>query len=471
MNLRPYQEKTINSLRHNLSKGLKRLIMCAPTGSGKTVMFSFMISRAIKKNNKCLILTHRTELLTQAGGVLSKLNCEVVNLDAKSKKIDKNANLYIAMTQTLIRRLKKVEYLELLQSVDLIIIDESHLQNFNSIFPFINTSTIVIGATATPYRNNNQTGLDEFYQEIIEEVTISSLISEGYLSKPSYYGFKVDLKGIKTKGGDYDSESLGDFMNKNKLFDGVYENYTKITPNKKAIIFSPNVSSSIKLVNELSFKGLPIKHLDANSKDRKEILNWFENTPNALLSNVGILTAGYDHDKIDVVILYRATKSLPLYLQMVGRGSRTTENKKEFTILDFGNNVYTHDFWHIDRNWSLSKQEKSKGVAPVKSCKKCDAILPAVAKFCEYCGAEQPKTEQEKAEALKIELQKLTQDDISNFMKVKNFEKLEQFAEFKGYKRSWLHYRLKLEDLQDYANYKGYSNGWVNQIKILRNGK
>jgi DNA repair protein RadD len=106
MNLRPYQQKTIQSLRQSLSNRHKRVIMCAPTGAGKTVMFSFMLQSALKRGKKCMVLTHRTELLTQSNGVLTALNCEVVNLDAKLKKVPQNANMYVAMTQTLSRRLK-----------------------------------------------------------------------------------------------------------------------------------------------------------------------------------------------------------------------------------------------------------------------------------------------------------------------------------------------------------------------------
>jgi len=470
--LRPYQENTINAIRNLLIVGSKRVIMCAPTGSGKTVMFSFMLQRAIDKGKKCMVLTHRTELLTQAGGTLNGLGCEVVNLDAKAKIIPE-AQMYVAMTQTLIRRVKNESYAQLLSSLDLLIIDESHLQSFNSLFPYLNPDTIVIGATATPTRSGNQTSLDEFYTSIVEEVTISDLIKDGYLSKPNYYGLKLDLTPVKVKGGDYDGDSLGDFLTRNKVFEGVYENYTRLTPNKKALIFAPNVESSKTLVTNLSARGLPIKHLDGNTpiSERAQILNWFESTPNALLSNVGILTAGYDHALIEVVILYRATKSLPLYLQMVGRGSRTAEGKNEFTILDFGNNIYTHNFWHIDRVWSLEKEVKDKGVAPVKDCPNCGAILPASLQVCDYCGAELPKTAQELREALEIELSKITAEDVARYFKLQSFDKLEQYAEFKGYKRSWIHYKIPYADLEAYAEYKGYNPAWVNRIKTLRNFK
>ena len=473
MNLRPYQQKTIQSLRQSLSNGNKRVIMCAPTGSGKTVMFSFMLQSALQRGKKCMVLTHRTELLTQSNGVLTALNCEVVNLDAKLKKVPQNANMYVAMTQTLSRRLKSETYRALLSSLDLLIIDESHLQSFNSILPYLNAETVVIGATATPTRTGNQVSLDEFYTDIVEEVRISELVNDGYLAKPNTYGIKLNLDAVKIKGGEYDADSLGDFLTRNKVFEGVYENYTRLTPNKKAIIFSPNIESSKKLVRELEQRGLPIKHLDGNTPalERAENLTWFKSTPNALLSNVGILTAGFDEPTIEVVILYRATKSLSLFLQMVGRGSRTTPTKSEFTILDFGNNVYTHGFWESDREWSLKKAEKSDGVAPVKNCPNCSAILPASLQICEYCGTELPKTQREIEEALNVELSKITVQDVARFIQIRNFDKLEEFAHFKGYKRSWVHFRIKYEDIEAYAQHKGFNPAWVDRIKTLRGYK
>jgi superfamily II DNA or RNA helicase len=337
----------------------------------------------------------------------------------------------------------------------------------------LNAETVVIGATATPTRTGNQVSLDEFYTDLVEEVRISELIAQGYLAKPNTYGIKLNLDAVKIKGGEYDADSLGDFLTRNKVFEGVYENYSRLTPNKKAIIFAPNIESSRKLVRELAERGLPIKHLDGEtpSAERSDTLNWFKSTPNALLSNVGILTAGFDEPTIEVVILYRATKSLSLFLQMVGRGSRTTATKSEFTILDFGNNVYTHGFWESDREWSLKKAEKSEGIAPVKNCPNCSAILPASLQVCEYCGTELPKTQRELEEALNVELSKITAQDVARFIQIRDFDKLEEFAHFKGYKKSWVHFRIKYEDIEAYAQHKGFNPAWVRRIKELRNYK
>ena len=370
--LRPYQEKTINSLRQSMINGNKRLILCLPTGGGKTVVFSYMISRALEKGNKCLILTHRTELLTQAGGTLSNfgLTPEIVN--PKNKKLDLNKSLYVAMTKTVLSRIENLK--DWLKTFDLIIIDESHLQDFNNLFEFL-PDCFVIGATATPERKGNQLALNSFYQDLINEVSISDLIKAGYLAQPRSFGVQIDLKGIKTKSGDYDNNQVGEMFDKMQLYEGVYNNLQRYAKNKKKIIFSSNIKSSLTLVEKLNKNGLNAKHIDATSKDREALIKWFKNTPDAILSNVGILTAGFDEPTIECVVLYRATKSLPLFLQMVGRGSRVTENKKEFIILDFGNNIQRHGFWEDTREWSLKKKAK-KGSRKVVCKQKMTPFIP-----------------------------------------------------------------------------------------------
>ena len=459
--LRPYQEKTVQSLRQKMSIGMKRLIMALTTGGGKTVIFCYMISKALDRGKKCLILTHRTELLTQAGGTLESFGLvpEVVN--PKNRKLSFNKMLYVAMTKTVMSRIEKDGYKEWLNSFDLIIVDESHLQDFNPLLKYINPNTYVIGATATPERKGNQTSLDEFYQGIVNEITITELIELGYLSKPNSFGVNIDLSKIKTKAGDYDNEMLGDYFNKTELYKGVYDNYQRLTPNKKAIVFSPNISASKKLVDELGLKGLPIKHIDGNTPatERKLILKWFKETPNALLSNVGILTAGFDEPSIEVVILYRATKSLPLFLQMGGRGGRTTPTKKAFTILDFGNNIQRLGFWEDEREWTLKKKEKVKGLAPVKDCK-CGALLRLSLMTCPYCGHIFPPPKVK--ETIEVILEELKKDDIRLFKQYEKFIKLELRATNKGFKKGWVIWQLKtMEDFNDYEKYKNYKRGWA----------
>ena len=51
---------------------------------------------------------------------------------------------------------------------------------------------------------------------------------------------------------------------------------------------------------------------------------------------------------LNTIILNRATKSLTLYYQMIGRGSRVFKNKSNFTVIDLGNNFYRFGPWGAD---------------------------------------------------------------------------------------------------------------------------
>jgi superfamily II DNA or RNA helicase len=473
--LRKYQENAIRELRKNIANGKRKLILCAPTGAGKTVMFTYMVSRAVERQKRCLIVTDRTELLTQAGGALEKFGLKPIEIKPNKRINSLNGILYVGMAQTLKRRIKDEMYVEFLSKLDLVIFDEAHKQEFNELMPYINQTTTVIGATATPFRDGNQVSLHEFYNEIIEVTTIGELIKTGYLSKPHSYGVKVDLSNVRTKAGEYDQDQVAKMYDEVKMYHGVFENYTKITPNKKAIIFASNVESSKQLVGDFKERGLPIEHIDGNTPqgERKRILEWFKNTPNGLISNVGILNAGFDEPNLEVVILYRATKSISLFLQMCGRGSRTTPLKKDFYILDFGNNISRHGFWEQELEWNLKKKKKKEGVAPVKDCPNCGCILSARLMECPECKHVFEKTEKDIEEQIIVELQKMTYQQIQDEIKTADFKKLEQIAIAKGYKINWVYYHLKTQDdLIRYSKYKGYNNKWVEyQLKMREDKK
>lgn len=471
--LRPYQISLIQSLRDELLSGKNRLIAQLATGGGKTFTFCSIIKSALSKRSRVLILTDRIELLSQAGGSLESFGLYPMNIEA-GQYPDLEYDLHVAMVETLNRRVDQLDYIRYLDRLDLVIIDECHIRNFTKIFDHIRPETTVLGFTATPVRQGRKQHLSLEYQKIVEGVSIGELIQDGYLSKPHYFGVKTDLSSIGSKMGDYDQQQVAEMFTEQKLYIGVVENYEKLTPGKKAIVFSSNIQNSIEVAEEFELHGYPVKHLDStfSKSEREDVLKWFADSPDGILCNVGILTRGFDQPDIEVVILYRATKSLPLVLQMIGRGSRTTTTKKDFYILDFGNNIQEHGFWHIDRPWTLAmpKKKKSKEEAPpVKECPKCSAILPASTRICTECGYEFQATAEEKEFA---ELVEMTYKDIQEEIdKGVSFERLEQVATVKGFKKGWMFHQLQTEqDLRDFAKYKGYKPGWVAHQLAQRNG-
>ena len=216
--LRDYQENYITELRKSFVKGNKKVVLCAPTGAGKTIMFSYMCKTSFTKGNKILILTDRKELFSQSDSVLSKLNL-TPQLIKPNEKVDFNESLFVGMIQTIMRRIDLLK--DWINTLDLIIIDEAHKSIFDNLFQYVNEKTYVIGATATPHREGKQLSLSQFYTDIIQVIDTPELINKGNLSKPVSYGVKIDLKGVKTKGGDYDEKSLADKYSEIKLLNNL----------------------------------------------------------------------------------------------------------------------------------------------------------------------------------------------------------------------------------------------------------
>lgn len=409
--LREYQQKLIESLRTSIGKGNKKIVLCAPTGAGKTIMFTYMISEHLKKGGRALVFTHRKELLKQAGSSFEKFGLKPDFIRAGSKpRLD--LNLHVAMIETFDRRKDDLSFF--LQQKTLIIIDECHINNFTKSFEHISKETIVIGVTATPYRKGAEIeSLSDFYTDLIQDVDTVDLIRLGFLADAESFGVKIQMRNLKKKGDDFDTEK---YYADHKMYQGVIENWVRLVPNSKTLLFASNVKSSKEVCQEFILNGYDSRHIDATTPAniRTETLAWFEENKGSILCNCGILTAGYDCPDIETIILYRATTSLPLFLQMVGRGSRPTPTKSKFTILDFGNNIHRLGFWENRRTWSLEKAvqrtNEKEDAGFIKTCKKCGAILTPSAKICPYCGAEIKKEPDE----IIAELSKLTKHQMWN---------------------------------------------------------
>jgi len=328
------------------------------------------------------------------------------------------------------------------------------------------TAHNIIGATATPIRSGKMRELKQDYDEIITGVQIPELIETGFLSPVETFGVKIDLTGVRTLAGDYAADDLEKIYAKKYV--GAVENYLKHTPGKKALCFCATVKNSIDLSAEFERAGVSSKHIDATTpeNERAQILTDFDAGKFKVLSNVGILTKGYDCPTIETIILYRATQSLPLFLQMCGRGSRVSPGKGKFTILDFGNNVLRHGFWEEKRYWSLENEVKKergkKDIATVKICPQCEAMIYVSVKICGFCGydfTDKQKEENEKQFAI---LSQMTPSQVNAYTHFATVEELEQLRIAKGYKAGWILHKLEtLKQYEDYGKLKGYKRGWA----------
>jgi superfamily II DNA or RNA helicase len=211
-----------------------------------------------------------------------------------------------------------------------------------------------LGVTATPLSSNKALPLNDNYNKLLVGECIASLIESGYLSDAETFTYDVNLHGLKIgSNGDFTVSSselvYGNYFMQEKLLFA----YEEVAVGDKTLIFNSGIETSIRVEETFKKRGYKIKHLDStfSDKDRKDVLEWFKHTKDAILTSVGILTTGFDEPTVETIILNRATRSLTLYHQMIGRGSRRLPNKEKFKLIDLGNNVRRFGYWQDYINW------------------------------------------------------------------------------------------------------------------------
>jgi superfamily II DNA or RNA helicase len=354
--LYPFQETTVNQIIKELSDNGENfnLLYQLPTGGGKTVIFSEITRHYIERwQKKVLILTHRIELSIQTSKQLSAIGVsnKIINSEVKNLNDQEDYNCFIAMVETLNNRLQDNE--NFIEDIGLVIVDEAHYNSFRKIFQYYQNANI-LGVTATPLSSNKALPLNDHYDKLKVGESISSLIEKGYLANAETFTYDVNLHGLKIgSNGDFTVSSselvYGNYFMQEKLLFA----YEEVAIGSKTLIFNSGIETSIRVCETFDKRGYKIKHLDStfSDKDRKDTLSWFKETPDAILTSVGILTTGFDEPTVETIILNRATRSLTLYHQMIGRGSRKLPNKDIFKLIDLGNNVRRFGLWQDYINW------------------------------------------------------------------------------------------------------------------------
>lgn len=470
LELRPYQSESILQLRQGFAKKYQRQVLCLPTGAGKTVVFSEMVRMAAEKGTVTLVLTDRTELFKQTIKSLGRSGVAVEEISPEKKNTYLNATIYVAMVETIKRRTTVLAFLK----PKLIIIDEAHKGNFSKVIDLF-PNALVIGATATPVGKH----FHKYYQSIVQNIDIPDLVEQGFLCDCKAYQMQDDFSDLQVKAGEFTDASNFNHFDKPKLYDGVIDEWRKHANGLKTIVFCINIEHTIKTYHSFVDAGISAEYITSKttSFERTRILSAYTAGAFYVLINCGILTTGYDEPSIQCVIMNRATKSLPLFLQCAGRGSRLYPGKEKFILLDFGMNHDRHGLWNEPRTWQLKPpKDKKESVAPVKECgnKECGCLLAASARVCKYCGYHFEFSKEEPKSGVMVEVTpKAPLHLVGKKISELNVDDLIDLEKSKKYKSSfiWRVVRsLGEESLIYYASKKGYKKGWLNrQIDDIEN--
>lgn len=400
--LREYQQKFVTDIKSKLANS-RSIIACSATGSGKTKTFLSIADNAVLKGTTTLIISESRKIFTQ---IAKERKCYEIKAGIKHLWLEPGC-MYLAMAQTLAKREFIIKQFQQLGSKLLIINDEAHVGTSTKLLLQFKDAYI-IGFTATPdYKVAKH--LPKIYNDIVVGAQPQELVEMGFLSPYFHYEKKeANLSDLqKDSKGEYTEQSQYNAFAGTKVFAGLHEDLRRFDF-KKCIIFCSSIKHCSTLSEDLKSQGYDIAEVHTMNPKADFELSEFMYGDVKICVSVGILTKGFDFPDIDLVVLQRATTSLALYCQMVGRGSRITPNKSRFIVLDYGGNATRHGLWNYEHDWSkkwTGKEKKKKdGIAPVKECPKCFLLVSSKSIECPECGHKWTSKEKEFVEGKLIEV-------------------------------------------------------------------
>lgn len=422
MQLRFYQEAAVEAVYSHLRTRTDNPVVVLPTGSGKTPVIATICRDAVAWGGRVLVIAHVKELLVQSVDKLRAIcpDIKVGVYSAGLKKRDTDNQVIVAGIQSIYQRACELD------AFDLILIDEAHMipgsgegmyRQFLADAKVVNPNVRVVGLTATDYRLDNGPicSPDNFLNDVCYEIGVKELIVAGYLSplisKRGCDESVTESEGLRVgSNGEFIAAEAESKMDADAIVKSACAEIVAYAHDRKAVlIFAMGVKHGQHIVQELAdAHGIECGFVAGDTPDgeRDELLARFKGEAksdlfgNALrplkyLCNVNVLTTGFDAPHIDLVALLRMTNSPGLYYQMVGRGFRLADGKKNCLVLDFGGNIKRHGPIDDIRKPG-SKSNRPTGEAPAKECPKCRSVVATAYSICPDCGYEFPPPERQR---------------------------------------------------------------------------
>lgn len=382
--LRPYQKEAITALWQSyVQYPHGKPLIVVPTGAGKSLIISeaCRVILKAKPRFRIFIVSHRKEIISQnAKEIYELLNIPVGIYSAGlgSKTIHR---ITCANIQSIWK--KDVE-------ADVVIIDEAHLLSpkADSMYQkFLSKlrNAKVFGLTATPMRldQGSLVGEGTLFTDICYNTSLAGLIADGFLSPliSKRSESQVDFSNIRKSGYDYNQGELESLMFP-LAAKHAEEIKARTGDRKHVLVFCSGVKHAEEMARALGGDFVTGEMLPL---ERDRMLRNFSEGRTRYLCNCEVLTTGYNFPGIDCIVLLRATQSAALYIQAVGRGSRTAEGKANTLVLDFGGNISRHGPIDLIEIKDRKKKKMGLKVMPHKTCSCCGAVVAIRTTICPSC--------------------------------------------------------------------------------------
>lgn len=411
-NLRDYQRKSIEDTYQWLALNPGNPCIVAPTGSGKSWIIAGLCQDIMSRwpKSRILILSHVKELLQQdAEKVLTAwpeapLGIYSAGLGQKDVNV-----ITVAGIQSIWRRAVETG------PVDLVIVDEAHTINLTDSGRYrafindlrgINPNLRIIGLTATPYRLGQgmvTEGEKRLFDDLIESISIEELVKQGYLAplRSKFTDRKLDVKGVKRQNGEFQSHELQervDTADNNAWI--VAETLRRAEGRKAWLVFCAGVEHARHMRDALRAAGVSTETVtgDTPKDERAQILADFKAGKIRAITNMNVLTTGFDYPDIDLLVMARPTLSPGLYVQMAGRGMRLKSGPyKDCLVLDFAGNIARHG---PITSVEPPRKGKEREKPAVKKCPECSEAVGLNVRECPCCGYIFPRQERKEQDPI-----------------------------------------------------------------------
>ena len=454
--LRDYQVDAIEAVRRAFRSGSHAPLLVMPTGSGKTICFSYIARQAAAKGSRILLLAHRRELILQIDKAL--MQWDITHGVMLPSNVETSHSVQVASIPTLSRRLYPGKY-----RFDLIVVDEAHhavngsgLGAILDAFP----AAKLLGVTATPCRLDGR-GLGKtaagYFDALVEGPSVLELIDAGYLAQPVIYappaGHDVDLSGVKVTGGDYNIGQLAAAMDKTLLTGDAVAHYRKYCDGAPALAFCVTVEHAEHVAQQFRDAGYSAAMLDGTATDayRDTVIRDLGRGKLQVLTSCNVVSEGTDIPIVTAAILLRPTASYALAMQQMGRVLRTYPGKDRAIILDHAGNTRRHGLPTEPGQWSLESKPRRKSQKSgdlVKECPGCAALLALSARQCSDCDYQFDWTRDDDpipaiaaGELEAVDAVAVARERRNAIAKASTLEDLRVLARQFGYKPGWAWHR------------------------------
>lgn len=397
--LRPYQAGAIAAVAEAVKSGARAPLLVLPTGAGKTVIASEILRRHAESGHRALFLAPRRELIDQASEKLTRCGVDhgVILAGAEHRRAS-CAPVQVASIDTLQSRLRRLGTVPDAWGISLVIVDEAHLAVTVRRKALLDQwpGAVRIGLTATPTRKDGR-ALGQMFDRLIEPVTTADLTGQGYLAPARYFSLsQPDLERVRVLAGDYNQRELEKAVNRPSLVGDIVATWLRRAADRRTIVFCAGIGHSAAMAEAFLRAGVAAEHVDGEMpiEEREGIIERFRSGQTQVLTNAFLASYGFDLPEVSCITLARPTKSLMLYLQMLGRGLRVAEGKRDFLVLDHSGCVHRFGFAADPRAWTLEgaqslasggERSRRESAQPRQiECPECQAVFSRT-RTCPEC--------------------------------------------------------------------------------------